>query len=52
MAAESAAFYFGRLVVALNESPTPDCRECSERLTCAVNVVLHSRDSVHCGCRA
>jgi hypothetical protein len=52
MATESAAFYFGRLVVALKENPTPECRECSERLTCAVNEVLHSRGSVHCGCTA
>ena len=50
MAAESAAFYFGRLVGRLNEVPAPECRECSERLVCAVNEVLHPHDSTHCSC--
>jgi hypothetical protein len=50
MAAESAAFYYGRLVGRLNKIQAPQCRECPGRLTCAVNEVLHPRDPKLCGC--
>lgn len=50
MAAESAAFYYGRLVGRLNELYARECRECPERLACAVNEVLHPRDPKRCGC--
>jgi len=41
MMAEQVTLYYGRLVARLNELQAPECKECSDRLTCAVNQVLH-----------
>jgi len=41
MMAERVTLYYGRLVARLNELEAPECQECSDRLTCAVNRVLH-----------
>jgi hypothetical protein len=48
MMPESVTLYYGRLVGRLNELQTPECLECSERLTCAVYQVLHPGDQKHC----
>ncbi|MGA3359917.1 MAG: hypothetical protein ABSC87_06900 [Halobacteriota archaeon] len=52
MAAENTAIYYARLVGRLNELQAPECKECSGRLTCAVNQVLHPSGVQYCGCRA
>jgi hypothetical protein len=41
MMAERVTLYYGRLVARLNELQATECLECSDRLTCAVNQVLH-----------
>ena len=41
MVAEGVMLYYERLVARLDELQAPECKECSDRLTCAVNQVLH-----------
>jgi len=41
MMAERVTLYYGCLVARLNELQALECQECSDRLTCAVNQVLH-----------
>ena len=48
MMAERVTLYYGRLVARLNELQAPECLECSDRLTCAVNQVLHPGDQTRC----
>ncbi|HYA33094.1 MAG TPA: hypothetical protein VEG65_03720 [Candidatus Bathyarchaeia archaeon] len=47
MMAERVTLYYGRLVARLNELQAAECLECSDRLTCAVNHVLHP-DGMRC----
>ncbi len=41
MATRNTACYYGRHIGCLNATNNPDCRLCAERLTNAVNRVLH-----------